>query len=177
MFTATRKEYLYIALIVVITGIIGLAVRFSQPEIEISYPVQETILTAEDFAFQTEDGKIIVGVSSWDEVTALFPKGNNLGLSTIYRPLGDYCLFQFTEEENILDHMNIYTDFFITSRSIRVGDSLEAVQKQYGSDYATVKSKARPDYVELIYGGENNIVFQINNDKVAKIILQHNIYS
>ncbi|NLB53673.1 MAG: hypothetical protein GX808_12175 [Syntrophomonadaceae bacterium] len=175
MFRVLKKEYITIAVVIIITAVIGLIVRFSQPGIEIVYPEKETVLAAEDFVIETDEGDIIIGDSSWDQVTAIFPDGEMLGLSTIYRPAGSYCLFQFTEDENILTRMHIDTDYFTTSRGVKVGDPVSALEKQYGPDYATVKSKDRTDYFEMIYGGENNIVFQIQNNKVAKIILQHEI--
>lgn len=175
MFNFIKKEYAIVVIVIVIAAVIGLAVRFSQPGIEIVYPEQNTELAVQDFLIKTEQGDISVGVSSWEQVTALFPEGEMLGLSTIYRPAANDCLFQFTEDENILNKMHINTDYFITNRGVKVGDSFSDVQIQYGLNCATVTSKNKPDYFEAIYGGENNIVFHIQNNNVIKIIIQHNI--
>lgn len=175
LFNFLRKEYVMVIFLVIIAAIIGLAVRFSQPGIEIVYPEQDTELAVQDFVIKTENGEITIGVSSWEEVVSLFPAGEMLGLSTIYRPAAGDCLFTFTEDENILNKMHIDTDHYITNRGIKVGDSFSAIEKQYGMNYARVISKEKPDYFEAVYGTENNIVFQIQNNHVEKIILQHDI--
>lgn len=175
MFNFIKKEYAIVVIVIVIAAVIGLAVRFSQPGIEIVYPEQNTELAVQDFLIKTEQGDISVGVSSWEQVTALFPEGEMLGLSTIYRPAANDCLFQFTEDENILNKMHIITEYFITNRGVKVGDPFSDVEKRYGLNYATVTSNDKPDYFEAIYGGENNIVFHIQNNNVIKIIIQHNI--
>lgn len=173
-----KKEYTKIALLIIIAAIIGLVVRFTQPELEIDYPEQDTVLSRNDFTVNCGNGEITVGVSSWEQVTALFPGGENLGLSTIYRPPAQDCLLQFTEDENILNKMHISSDRYMTSRGVKVGDPFSVAESNYGPDYAKIMSKEKPGYFEAVYGSgnNNNIVFQVRDNKVVKIILQHEIY-
>jgi len=173
-----KREYAKIAVVVIMAAIIGLIVRFTQPGLEIDYPEQDTVLTMEDFTIKTDQGEITVGVSSWDQVTAQLPGGETLGLSTIYRPPEKDCLLQFTEDENILNKMHIFADRFVTSRGVKVTDPFSAVEVSYGPNYTQIKSKDKPDYFEAVYGSGNNnsIVFQVQDNKIVKIILQHDIY-
>lgn len=175
---ARRKEYAIIAAILIVTGAIGLAVRFTQPEVVINYPAQDAVLSMDDFTIKKDSGEVIVGVSSWDQVTAVFPHGETLGLSTIYRPPAQDCLLQFTEDENILNMMHISSDNYVTSRGVKVGDSFAAAEANYGPDYAKVTRQDKLNYFEAVYGSgnKNDIVFQVQDDKVVKIILQHEIY-
>lgn len=173
-----KKEYTKIAVLIIVAAVIGLVVRFTQPGIEIDYPEQDTILSMDDFTVNYGNGQVTVGVSSWDQVTALFPGGESLGLSTIYRPPAEDCLLQFTEDENILNKMHISSEHFTTSRGVKVGDAFSVAESTYGPDCAKIKSKEKPDYFEAVYGSgnNNNIVFQVQDNKVVKIVLQHDIY-
>ncbi len=172
-----KNDNTKIILIVLIVSVIGLAVRFTQPPLCIDYPEQDTILAMEDFTVRNGNGEVTVGFSSWDEAITVFPGGESLGLSTIYRPESDNCLLQFTEEENILDKMHIYGDQLTTNRGIKIGDSFDTAEACYGPDYARVTRADRQGYFEAVYGCGNNkdIVFQVQDQKVVKIILQQGI--
>ena len=177
MFKAFKREYKYLTIIIIITAIIGLIVRFSQPAVEIAYPESDAILTGQDFTIKTDHSEVTIGISRWEQVISAFPEGETLGLSTIYRPAAHDCLLTFTEDENILNKMHIDSNHYVTNRGIKVGDPFSSVEASYGKNYAQLTTKAKPDYFEAVYGSGNinNIVFQVQDNKVAKIILQHEI--
>lgn len=173
----SQKDYIKITLLITFFTVIGLAVLFTQPALVVDYPENDTVLTAEDFIVRNDTGEITVGLSSWDQVIGVFPGGEILGKSTVYRPLSDNCLLQFTKEENILDKMHIYGDCLTTNRGIKIGDPFSYVEDCYGPDYVKLTREDRPEYFEALYGcdNKNDIVFQVQDDKVVKIIIQKGI--
>lgn len=173
----SQKNYIKITLLITLFTVIGLVVLFTQPALLVHYPENDTILTAEDFIVRSDTGEVTVGLSSWDQVIEVFPEGENLGKSTVYRPLSDNCLLQFTKNENILDKMHIYGDYLTTSRGIKIGDSFADVEARYGSDYTKMTQADRPGYFEAIYGCDDNndIIFKVQDQKIVKIILQRGI--
>lgn len=173
----SKIDYVKITLLITLFTVIGLVVLFTQPALLVDYPENDTILTAEDFIVRNDIGEITVGLSSWDQVIKVFPEGENLGMSTIYRPLSNNCLLQFTKEENILDKMHIYGDYLTTNRGIKIGDSFAEVETCYGTNYAKVTQADRPGYFEAIYGCDDNndIIFKVQDQIVEKIILQRGI--
>lgn len=169
------KEYRLVVIIVIVAALIGLIAVFSQDKLVTVYPQQFVMLTDDDFRLATSQGIVNVGQSNWDEVTALYPEGKALGMSTIFSPNDLDCLFTFTKHENILHRVHIQTPNISTSRGSKVGDAFENVIALYGQNYAYVYSRGHRDDFDAVYGSDNNrsIIFQVRGNKVTKIILQN----
>jgi len=169
-----KKEYLIIILIFMALFVVGLySSLHDRPE----YSKQAgptIVLPPEDFTVQTGAGAITPGRSTFQEVTALFPQGNTLGMSTIYRPTGQPFFFEFSKKENILTVVQIEEKSLATARGINVGDSLEKVIAAYGENYSST-SLAGAGLVDMSYGQADKIIFKINDQVVTKIVVQHQV--
>ncbi|MDD2509740.1 MAG: hypothetical protein PHP26_11590 [Syntrophomonas sp.] len=167
-----RKEFIAVLLIVVLSVVIGLLLINQQSELQIIRPETEMLLDKEDFYVSTDKGSIRVGESSWEEIQKLLPGGKMLGMSTIYQSKEGDCLFTFSEDENLLLIMHIEGGDFATARGIKIGDSFDKISQEYGTDCARVIMPQKAEDFDLVYGGENNIVFQIRDNVVKRIVLE-----
>jgi hypothetical protein len=128
-------------------------------------------LAAEDFAISCGTGTLAVGKSSWAEVKQVYPRGQTLGMSTVYHPLGVDCSFMFTKKTNLLIKADFSTPAIITARNVKVNDPFALVTRNYGSSFKKVYYSNQPQVFDAIYGSGNYIVFKIENDMVKRIIV------
>lgn len=166
-----------ILLLLVVAAVFGLAVYiWSQaPRVEIEYSDLPATLTPEDYSIQSDNGVIIVGESSFDQVMQIYPDGKTLGMSTIYQPSSLNMNLTFSKDDNLLIYAHIEGSHIFTRRGIQVGDTPEAVLETYGQHYTRIRNANQPEDFDLVYGSEDkhNLVFQIRDRQVAKIVI-HN---
>ncbi len=167
-----KKELLWVALIVALAVVAGLFLISGRPIVETIRAEEETILATEDFYVSTGNGMIKVGESSWEDIQKLLPGGKMLGMSTIYQSKEKDSFFTFTEDENILVIMHIDESGYTTARGIKVGDSPERITEEYGPYCARVIMPKKAGDYDLVYGGEDNIVFQIRDNFITRIVLE-----
>ncbi|MEN6390642.1 MAG: hypothetical protein ABFD04_09495 [Syntrophomonas sp.] len=169
-----KKEYRIIILIFITLLVIGLWSSMHDMPEYVKQSSQAIVLPPEDFVVQTSGGAIIPGRSTFQEVTALFPQGNTLGMSTIYRPTGQPFFFEFSKKENILTVVQIEAKSLATARGINVGDRLDKVIAVYGENYSST-TMAGAGLVDMSYGQIDKIIFKIDNQVVSKIVVQHQV--
>ncbi len=171
-----KKEYLYLGLIVFLVIALAVVIVSRSPRIDTVYPEERLELQKEDFVVNIDNAPLTVGFSSWDEAMNLFPDSERLGGSTIYRPENLPIYLTFSEDENILVAVHISGDQATTSRGIAVGDSPGKAVEQYGKNYVrfSIKDSGNNDY-DMLYGKSdgNTVIFQVRNDSIAKIVVQH----
>jgi hypothetical protein len=172
-----RKEYFIVIGLFVVISILAMNISSRHTRIEIVYPEHDTVLSEEDYQVDTGNGILKAGQSSWDEVQQIYPRGKELGRSTIYEPEDRQCLLTFTRNENILTKIHIDGNELGTSRSIKKGYSANQIELKYGKDYTMVKKVANSKDFDMIYGmnRENSVIFQIRNNKVERIIVQREV--
>lgn len=173
----SKRKEIYIALgiiIIVFTLALSLAVR-GQPQLEEYYPSSNIEFQEQDFTIIANGITLAVGSASFEEVTAAFPQGEPLGMSTIYQPKNTDCLLTFTKKGNILHKIHIGTPELATFRGCKVGDPFSRVIESYGEYYAYVRLAGELHNFDAVYGEDNSrcIIFQVRQDKVVKIILQN----
>ena len=173
-----KKEYLYVSLLIILVIAIAVFIGSRSPEIDTVYPEQRLKLEPQDFAINTEQGQLIVGLSSWEEALSIFPQGEKLGSSTIYHPENVPVYLTFSEDENILIAVHIFGEGISTGRDISLADSPDKVLERYGPNYVrfSIKKSGTQDY-DMLYGENdgNTIIFQIRGDRLSKIIVQHGL--
>mgnify|MGYP000951585151 CR=1 FL=1 len=174
MQTEHKKEYLIILVIVIMAFAVGLYSSLHDKPEYARQSGQAMVLPPEDFVVQTGGGSITPGRSTFQEVTALFPQGNTLGMSTIYRPAGQPFFFEFSKKENILTVIQIEGKSLATARGINVGDSLDQVIAAYGDSYFST-NMAGAGLVDMSYGQTDKIIFKIDHKVVSKIVVQHQV--
>jgi len=167
-----KKEFFGVLLIVLLAVVVGLWLISDRPVVEIIKAEKEMFLDKEDFYVSTDNGTIKVGESSWEDIKKLFPGGKMLGMSTIYQSKDGDCLFTFSEDENLLVIMHIESGDYATARGIKIGDSFARISEKYGPDCARVIMPNKAEDFDLVYGGEDNIVFQIRDNVVKRIVLE-----
>lgn len=173
-----KKEYLCVAFIAVFAVSLAVYIGSRSPEVTIEYPKERITFQAQDFSVDMVNGQFTVGETSWDEAMKLFPEGKKLGLSTLYRPDNMGLYLTFSEDENILIAAHIESADVSTHRGIKVGDTAAQVINAYGNNYLLIYGD---DYkagnYDLLYGKNdgNTVIFQIRNEIVHKIVLQHRI--
>jgi len=164
------KEYTAVLVITLMTAALGLYLSNRHDKLVVEKPRQEIALKIADYTFQTSRGPVTVTESSYKEITALYPRGKTLGMSTVYRPDDVNLLFTFTEDSNILTKLDIKTPSAITARNVKVGDSFDQVVKAYGSNYRKSYLSKSPEVFDVAYGKDNYLVFKINRGIVDKIV-------
>ncbi|HZK43568.1 MAG TPA: hypothetical protein VFC73_04700 [Syntrophomonadaceae bacterium] len=171
-----RNQYLIVIAIIVLVYSFGFYIAKNQEPLEVTYPNEDAILDNEDFMINFPDGKLAVGLSDWFEVENVLPEGKMLGMSTVYSPKDIDCLLSFTKKENILYKLHLENTDIITNRNIKTGDPFSKVIDAYGPNYSSVSKKGNKNNFDATYGADNNnnIVFQVRNNVVNKIILQSN---
>lgn len=161
----------FVAVYIISIAIITFANRM---DIEHEAPMEITQLENEDFIVKNSIGNLNVGLTDWQDATALF-EGKTLGRSTVYSPECHDCYLIFTKKENILCKMDIMDKGFSTNRGITMESNFADVLNAYGSNYDKISQKNQPRVFDLIYGTDNNyIVFQFDNDHMKKIVLYRN---
>ena len=168
-----HKNELYgVSLIVVVVVAVGLFLISGRPELEIVRAEQNILLDKEDFYVFNDEKIVKVGEASWENIQMLLPGGKMLGMSTIYQSKEGDCYYTFSEKENMLVIMHIESMNYATARGIKVGDSVAQISEKYGSICDRVIMAKRPQDFDLVYGGEDNIVFQIRDNIVKRIVLE-----
>jgi len=172
-----KKEYLYVFLIVTAVCVFAAVVVNRSPDIIMEYPDERVVFQQEDFIINTYNGDFTVGKTSWDDALKVFPDGSQLGLSTIYHPEGLNLYLTFSEDENILIAAHIESPAIFTSRGIEIGDSFEQAVQVYGKNYIHIqRTESEENTFDALYGRNdgNTIIFQVKENAISKIILQHN---
>lgn len=173
-----KKEYLYVAMIVILTSSLAVFIASKRPEVTMEYPKERITFQARDFTVNTINGQLMVGKSHWDEAVDLFPKGKRLGMSTLYQPENLEVYLTFSEDEDILIAAHLESPDISTYRGIKVGDAASKVKETYGNNYVLIYGE---DYkagnYDLLYGKNdgNTVIFQVRNEVVHKIVLQHRV--
>ncbi len=172
-----KKGSIYVAIIVVLIFSFGFYISSSSPRVEIITPEKDTILAEQDYHVDTGNGILIMGKSSWDEVSSVYPMLKDLGMSTIFRPDRHNCLLTFTEEDNILVKIHIDGNTPASSRGVRVGDPYSLVEEHYGKYYTLIKNTGNDKDFDMVYGENrsNSITFKIKNQRVNRIIVQREV--
>lgn len=173
----SKKGNAYVVALVIIVFAFGFYISSRHPRVEIICPEHDTMLSEEDYQINTGNGILTMGRSTWDKVTRIYPRGENLGMSTIFRPDNPDCLLTFSEDENILIKMHIDSSELKSRRGLTVGDTPLLVEKQYGKNYTLIRNTADNSEFDMIYGKnrENSITFKFRDDKVDRIIIQREI--
>jgi len=173
----SKKGNIYVVILVVIVFAFGFYISSLHPRVEIICPARDTILLEEDYQVKTANGVMTLGKSTWDDVHRMFPRGKNLGMSTIYRPDGSDCLLTFSEDENILIKLHIDSLELPSPRGASVGDAYSVVEEQYGKDYTLIRSTGNNNDFDMVYGKNrgNSITFKIDDKKVDRIIIQREV--
>lgn len=172
-----KKEYLYVSLAIILVISLAVFIVSRSPQIETVYPEERLILPPDDFIICADEEQFIVGQTSWDEAMIIFPAGKMLGKSTVYHPDGLPVYLTFSEDENILIGVHIFGPGLATSRGVAVGDSPDQAVQQYGENYVrfSQKNSSNQDY-DMLYGeNDNTVIFQIRNEIIDKIVIQHTI--
>ena len=167
-----KKEYALIIFIVIL--IAGAAYYISKDHAQLQTVVSknQVLLDEQDFLVKIDRNNLSIGTSTQDEVLKILPQGKTLGMSTIYKLESPDCLLTFNKDGKILQKLHIYSQDIPTKRGIKVGDSFALVIEKYGPNYSSVGYPGKPKDFDAVYGADNNIVFQVRNDKVKAIILQ-----
>ncbi len=172
-----KKGSIYVAIIVVLIFSFGFYISSSSPRVEIITPEKDTILAEQDYHVDTGNGILIMGKSSWDEVSSVYPMLKDLGMSTIFRPDRHNCLLTFTEEDNILVKIHIDGNTPASSRGVRVGDPYSLVEEHYGKYYTLIKNTGNDKDFDMVYGKSrgNSVTFKIKDQQVNRIIIQREV--
>jgi hypothetical protein len=172
-----KKEFLIVIGLFAVVSILAINISNRHAQIEIVYPEHDTVLSEEDYQIDTGNGILKAGQSSWDEAQQIYPRGKELGRSTIYEPEDRQCLLTFTRNENILTIIHIDGSKLSTSRGIKKGDTADQIELEYGKNYTIVKKVVNNKDFDMIYGKnrENSVIFQLRNDKVERIIIQREV--
>lgn len=152
---------------------IGLFTSSRYQRLETVYPDQICNLESADLVLQHHSQSIQLGKSTGAEVQAIYPEGQSLGMSSVYRPAGEKIAFTFTKNSDVLTTVDISGPGLKTARGIAVNDSLEKVEQSYGASYVKSYLKRDPQIFDAIYGSETYIIFHINNGIVERIVLQY----
>jgi len=166
-----RKEYFVVVLIFLVV-VIGFAIYSSdRPQVVKIEPEKPTVLLLEDMdAFHGHD-KVSVGITTRSEAEGMFPSGTNLGMSGLFRPVGDDCLFGFSKHGDILIRVDIEAPSFTTARGITAGDSFDKVVEKYGMDFAKAYEIKSPQNFDAYFGTDNYVLFKIEDNQVKKIYI------
>ncbi len=171
-----KKEYLYVSLVIIVVISIAVLVGSRSPKVDTVYPEERLVLQMEDFVVKTDNHKLTVGQTNYDQAIKIFPDIKKLGGSTVYHPEAFPMYLTFSEDENILIAVHIFGEEAATSRGISVGDSPDKAVQQYGKNYVrfSLKDPGNEDY-DMLYGENNGntVIFQVRNNSITKIIIQH----
>jgi hypothetical protein len=168
-----RKEVMIVIIIAAICLLTGLFLTWSRSDIpEITGSTQA--LDKNDFTIKIGNEKLYVGSSSWDSAAAIFPGGKTLGMSTVYSNAPDDYLLSFTNKSNVLYKADLYSPRLSTYRNVKTGMGVEQVKNIYGDNFVKISHKNSTQEYDMIYGTESNrIVFNIKNNQVWRIVVEH----
>lgn len=166
-----KKEYTVVAIIFLAAVLIFSLVSRNHADIIRETPNQPAILADNDMVVVSPSGNIVVGKSTRDEVMMVYPEGNNLGRSGVYRPKDLDCLLSFSKHEDVLIRVDIGFCDLSTSRGIKANDSFNKVVELYGNGYTKAYDKDKPHIFDAYYGSDQYILFKIEDNLVKQIYI------
>lgn len=171
--TSNQKQYALLLSLVAVVVAFALWTASRAPELQIEIPQGVNVIQAADMRVTTDQGTVMVGESTSQEVAALFPAGKTLGMSTVYYDQSRGCTFTFTKLDK-LKVMHIENPALMTARGIKVGDPFDpAVTDAYGPNYGYAKKPGASGDIDAAYGdNDGGVIFQVRDNIVTKIILQ-----
>jgi hypothetical protein len=171
-----KKESLTVVFIV-LTVVLGWAWYSNiHTNIVVEKPEQQAILGDSDFQVLGPTGILIVGKSTREEALNIYPAGNNLGRSGVYRPQDQDFLLTFTRKDDILNKMDIGVCDLSTARGVIVNDSFDKVIEKYSISYTRAYEKDKPQTFDALYGSDKQyILFKVEDNLVKKIVIGYSI--
>lgn len=171
-----KKESL-IVLFIFLTVVLGWAWYSNvHSEIIVEKTDQPIAFTENDFSISAPSGIISVGKTTREEALKIYPEGDNLGRSGVYRPKGKDFLMTFSRNEEVLNKMDIVVSDLSTFRGIKVNDSFDKVVEKYGLNYSKAYEKNTPHIYDAMYGNNQQyILFKVQDNSVKKIVIGHSI--
>jgi hypothetical protein len=166
-----RKEYIVVAVIVIVAVLIFSYISWNHPDIVTEAPNQASVLTSNDMTLSTSSGILWVGQSTREEAITIFPQGENLGRSGLYRPVNLDCLLSFSKKEDVLIRIDLGPCDLSTSRGIKVNDSFDQVLAAYGTGFTKAYDRKTPQMFDAYYGTDQFILFKVENNIVKKIYI------
>jgi hypothetical protein len=166
-----KKEYMVVVIIFIAAVLMFSLISRNHADIITETPNQSAILNDNDMTVANATGNLIVGRSTRDEVMQVYPDGDNLGRSGLYRPKNMDCLLSFSKKEEVLIRVDIGFCDLSTSRGIKANDSFDKVVDQYGDGYTKSYDKKTPQIFDAYYGSDQYILFKIENNLVKKIYI------
>ena len=164
-----KKEYIVVVIIFVAAVLMFTMFSRNHADIIRETPNQAAILTDNDMTVASPAGKLVVGKSTREEAMKIYPDGNDLGRSGVYRPKDLDCLLTFSRAEEVLIRMDIGVSDIATSRGVKANDSFDKVVELYGDGYTKAYDKNKPQVFDAYYGADQYILFKIENNLVKKI--------
>jgi len=171
MTNAHKKEAWIVALIVLAAVIVFSYISNTHAEVVLEKPPETADLSVSDFTVSTPSGILTIGHTSRSEAMQVYPQGENLGRSGVYRPKDLDCLLTFTKHEDILVRMDLGPGGSATARGIKVGDTFDQVVAKYGSNFTKAYDKVTPNIFDAYYGADRYILFKIEDNIVQKIFI------
>lgn len=175
MNSSNKNDYLFIILVVLVVTGIALYSSSRYQRLITEYPEQLTHLETTDFVLEHQAQPIQLGKSTGAEVQKIYPQGQTLGMSSVYRPSGEKVTFTFTKHSDVLTTVDITGPGLKTARGIAVNDPFTKVLDIYGPGYVKSYLKRDPQTYDAIYDSENYIVFHVKNGIVERIVLQSRV--
>lgn len=169
---AVEKRESLIVLLIVVPVVLMFAFMSSRaPEVVVIDPPQPTILADQDLVLGLPGGKIKVGSTTRDEVMAVLPSGQDLGRSGMYHPAGMDLYVTMSRNEEVVVRLDITDPEVTTSRGIKPNDSFDQVVAEYGPNYTRAYDTAAPEKFDAYYGGEQYVLFKVEDNVVKKIMI------
>ncbi|MEA4925988.1 MAG: hypothetical protein VB084_11830 [Syntrophomonadaceae bacterium] len=171
MRASDKKEYIVVAVIFIFAVVIFSYISQNHPDIIRENPEQAMVLHQSDMTVATSSGILMVGKTTRAEAMLVFPEGENLGRSGLYRPKDLDCLLSFSKKEDVLIRIDLGQCDLSTSRGIKVNDSFDKVLAQYGNGFTKAYDKTTPQIFDAYYGADQYILFKIENNMVKQIYI------
>jgi len=166
-----KKEYMVVGIIFIAAVIIFSFISRNHEDIIRETPDQSAVLTDNDMIVTGSLGKLMVGKSTREDAMKVFPEGENLGKSGLYRPKDLDCLLSFSKQEDVLIRVDIGICDLATSRGIKANDSFDRVVELYGNGYTKAYNKNTPQNFDAYYGSDKYVLFKIEDNLVKKIFI------
>lgn len=174
-----KREGLIVLVVVAMVSLGAFCISKNAPNVKTVYPSAKPILHNSDYIVQVDGGKLSIGQTSLADAKRLLPKGKDLGMSTVYKSSSPECILTFNKDQTVLKKLHLLSPELATARGISVGDPFSKVVGAYGKNYTyTGKALHAADFSAIYQQDENRgIIFQIENNKVYKIVLHEDIVS
>ncbi len=171
MIAKDKKETLLVVVIFITVMSAFLWYSNSYTNVIRETPQQQAVLADSDFVLNSPYGTITVGKSTRDEVLKVYPEGNNLGRSGIYRPKDQDILLSFTRKTDILVRVDIGVGNLSGARGIKVNDSFDTVVEKFGVNYTRAYAEGNREIFDAYYGSDKYVLFKVKDKVVEKIII------